>query len=73
MTDIVSITKPRRHSWDEPVRFAYKTERTCNRCHICKVTRHEPGQQPWIEFYRGLDKLSVDKTPECEMVEVPFQ
>lgn len=73
MTDIATVSKPLRHSWGEPVRFPYKTERTCNRCHICKVTRHEPGVQPWLEFYRGMEKLSVDRTPACEPVEVVFR
>lgn len=70
MSDIQSISKPLRHSWGEPVRFPYKTERTCNRCGLIKVTRHEPGEQPWLEFYRGLDKLKVERTPACEPVPV---
>lgn len=55
-----------RHSWAAPVRFQFKTERTCKFCDVTKVTRHEPGQLPWIEFYRGLDKIEGAGTPACE-------
>lgn len=70
MTDATITHLPRRHSWGDAVYFPYKTERTCNHCGICKVTRHEPGVHPWLEFYRGLDKLSVSKTPACEPISV---
>jgi len=47
------------------------SEREClNGCGIIRVTRHE-GDQHWIEFWRGLDKISVGKTPVCEPVGVP--
>lgn len=71
MTDVATIgdVKARRHRWGEPRYFQYKTERTCEACGITKVTRHEPGEQPWLEFWRGLDKVAVDKTPACEPVQ----
>jgi hypothetical protein len=54
-----------RHSWGEPVRFEYKTERSCvNGCGIVKVTRHEGGEH-WIEFWREGEKIATDKTPGC--------
>ena len=64
--------KPRRHRWSDKVEFplAHKSEREClNGCGIVKVTRHESEagrDQHWIEFWRGLDKISVGKTPACE-------
>lgn len=60
------LGKPGRHHWGEPVRFEYKTERTCTLCDLVKVTRHEPGQHPWLEFYRGLERIDCDRTPPCE-------
>lgn len=55
-----------RHSWGEPQRFPHKTERAClNGCGIVKVTRHE-GDRHWTEFWRDLERVSVDKTPACE-------
>lgn len=54
-----------RHSWGEPVRFPYKTERTCKHegCSVVRVTKHEPDGD-WIEFWDGLDRLGL-KTPPC--------
>lgn len=71
MSDVATIT-PRakqtgRHFWGDPVRFQYKTERTCLLCGIVKVTRHEPDALPWLEFYRGLEKIDCEKTPKCEV------
>lgn len=69
MTDVATITpqigKPGRHRWDDPVRFQYKTECECTVCHIVKVTRHEPGEQPWLEFYRDGERIWCERTPEC--------
>ncbi len=71
MTAIATITpklnKVNRHSWAEPIRFPYKTERTCVLCGLTKVTRHEPGELPWLEFFRGLEKIECDRTPVCEV------
>lgn len=48
----------------------YKSERECeNGCGIVKVSRHE-GQSHWLEFWRGLDKISVGVTPACEAGEI---
>lgn len=71
MTDVATLTpklKIGRHSWGEPVRFEFKTERTCIVCGITKVTRHEPGQLPWLEFFRGMDRVCTEnnRTPVCE-------
>jgi hypothetical protein len=60
----------KRHRWSEPVRFLYKTERSCLDCDIVKVTRHEPVGT-WIEFWRGFDRVSVEITPECSTQEQP--
>jgi len=62
--------KPRRHKWAAKVEFpfAHKSEREClNGCGIVKVTRHE-DRSHWVEYWRGLEKISVDKTPVCEPV-----
>lgn len=61
-----ATTNSRRHRWADPVRFPYKTERTCMICGIVKVTRHEPDKYPWNEFYRGVDRIECERTPECE-------
>lgn len=69
MNDVATIapkTKAGRHSWADPVRFEHKTERLCVLCGIVKVTRHEPGVQPWLEFFRGLDRIECERTPACE-------
>lgn len=58
-----------RHRWGARTVFQFKTERECLRgCGIVKVTRHEPGQLPWQEFWRGLDKIECEGTPPCEAV-----
>ena len=59
------VNKAPRHSWGDPVRFQFKTERTCANCDITKVTRHEPGEQPWLEFWRDGERIVTDRTPEC--------
>jgi hypothetical protein len=56
----------RRHSWGEPERFVNKTERTCCRCDVVKVTRHEPFERSWVEFWRDGDRLQCQGTPPCE-------
>jgi hypothetical protein len=60
------VTTSTRHSWGEPVRFQFKTERECERCGTIKVTRHEPGVLPWQEFFRDLDRIPGDHTPKCD-------
>lgn len=55
-----------RHSWGKKENFLLKTERECLRCGMVKVTRHEPGVLPWVEFYRnGEEKIVCNKTPPC--------
>ena len=55
----------KRHRWGEPSRFQYKTERECVVCKIVKVTRHEPGENAWLEFYRDGERIACERTPEC--------
>lgn len=66
------MTQPKRHRWGEKVIVSpYKTEREClNGCGIVKASRHE-GASHWTEFWRGLDRISVNETPACEPVEAP--
>lgn len=68
-TDVATINaplgKPGRHSWGEPLRFPYKTARSCIVCGIVKVTRHEAGVRPWLEFYRDGERIECERTPEC--------
>lgn len=60
--------KPRRHKWGDKVVFPHKSERECiHGCGIVKVSRHE-GRSHWIEYWRGLEKISVGATPACEAV-----
>jgi hypothetical protein len=65
MTVNPPLGKPGRHHWGDPVRFPFKTERTCENCSITKVTRHEPSEHPWLEFYRDGVRIVCDHTPEC--------
>lgn len=67
--------KQKRHSWSEPVRFPFKSERSCRNvgCPIVKVTRHDGGGH-WVEWYRANDdgvaatRIPGDTTPACEGV-----
>ncbi len=61
------------HRWSSPQTISpHKTERECqNNCGIVKVTRHESegGREVhWREFWRGLDRIDVIRTPACEPV-----
>ena len=58
-----------RHSWSDPERFPYKTERACNHCGLVKVTRHEP--EIWTEFWRDGEQVRTEggHTPACEPTE----
>jgi hypothetical protein len=71
MTEIQSLItpfqKPGRHRWADPVRYPYKTERSCMLCQIVKVTRHEPDRHPWLEFYRYGERIVCERTPPCEV------
>lgn len=66
----MTAPKPRRHKWGEKIVISpYKAERSCqHNCGIVKVTRYE-HHSTWVEYWRGLDKVSVVRTPACEMVE----
>ena len=62
-----------RHRWSEKRRFEHKTEQTCSRCEIVKVSRRESegGRDVyWDEFWRGLDKIEGEGTPICEPAKV---
>jgi hypothetical protein len=57
---------PSRHRWGEPQRTAYETVRVCQRCGLERVTRHEPGQRPWVEFRaEGVTATGYHGTPPC--------
>jgi hypothetical protein len=60
-----------RHRWgDKVVITIHKSERECkNGCGIVKASRHEHNSH-WVEYWRGLEKISVDRAPTCEPVEV---
>jgi hypothetical protein len=41
-------------------------------CRTIRVTRHEPFERPWLEWYRAAEKegdlperIECDGTPEC--------
>lgn len=55
------------HRWSDPVRFPFKTERHCIRegCPIVKVTRHEPAEPAWREWWREGERLPDGPTPAC--------
>lgn len=58
-----------RHKWGKPDRTDPRATRPqCTRgCGMTKVTRKEPPYY-WTEFWRGDQKISVDKTPPCEPI-----
>lgn len=58
-----------RHRWGEPDRLQFKTERECTRCGLVKVTRHEPGVLPWVEFWRACERVPGDGMPPCVISE----
>lgn len=67
-----------RHRWGERKEISpHKTEYTCGRCGMVKVSRHEfEGGFPihWKEFWRDLDRVAGagDLTPPCDArLEVP--
>lgn len=53
-----------RHSWGDPLRLEYRTERSCRRCGMMKVTVHE--QIIWTEFHRDGQQIEHDRTPPCD-------
>jgi hypothetical protein len=66
-----SSLHPRRHNWGEKTIISqYKSEREClNNCGIVKAKRfeYENGHaRHWVEYWRGLDLVSVKLAPVCE-------
>lgn len=58
-----------KHRWNEPVRpDLNNTFRSCSKCGLIKITRHEPDNEPrhWIEFEMEGRKITATKTPICE-------
>ncbi len=65
-----------RHSWGEPNRLQFKTERQCLKCPIVKVTHHQsegPFERHWTEFWHAETLEMVAgadaPTPKCEPVQ----
>jgi hypothetical protein len=72
MSDIIaasSAEKTKRHRWPtagNELRQQFETIRRCLDCDIAKVTRHEPGVQPWIEWRdKNGNRIVTEKTPDC--------
>lgn len=60
-----------KHAWESPVRNdPNNTFRTCRKCGIVRITRHEPDNFPphWQEFERDGAKVNAKPTPACEVV-----
>lgn len=59
-----------RHKWPrrgDEVRFQFKTERTCARCELTRVTKHDdPRGLPWIEWWRDGEQIRHAATPPCD-------
>ena len=56
-----------RHSWGEPTRLQFETQRTCVKCGLVKVTNHEDPHRATTEFYRdGAFVGSSAGTPPCK-------
>lgn len=57
------------HRWSNPLRPDLNdTLRTCGKCGLVKISRHEPDNQPqhWTEFEMEGRKIPAVKTPICE-------
>lgn len=59
-----------RHSWSDPYREVYATKRRCWNCGLMKITRHEPGILPWVEYWRDGARIRMDedgrRVPACD-------
>ena len=66
-----------RHRWDDGQQFwtkdeipyHYKTERTCTRCDMTRVTCHEMKgafEDHRVEFWRDGDQIEGKHTPPCD-------
>ena len=61
--------KAEQHSWGERiVADEHNTHRVCRRCSTIRVTRHEPGEKPWVEFKRDgvVVARAGEGTPRCD-------
>lgn len=60
-----------RHRWSDPTREQYRTIRTCRKCGMQRVTRHDdPHGWPWIEWTdRHGRRVYYEGTPPCELEE----
>lgn len=56
-----------RHRWGEKDKHADRSIRSCLKCGLLKVTRHEPAAYPmhWIEYWRGTERVDCPGTPPC--------
>jgi hypothetical protein len=59
---------PERHRWGPPDRRLHETVRTCLKCGLVKLSRHE-GNLHWIEWYRVEERVELMRTPACVPVE----
>lgn len=60
-----------RHKWSAKLPFplANKSERTCIRCDVVLVSRHEyqAGREiHWKEFWRDCEQIKCEATPPCD-------
>ena len=55
-----------RHRWGERVPLPNRTNRHCQRCGLVRVTRHEPNEMPWIEWWRDDARIRSELTPPCD-------
>jgi hypothetical protein len=58
-----------KHRWSDRLEDgANTTRRTCQRCGMLKITRHEPDNWPphWVEFEFEGRRVPAVKTPVCE-------
>lgn len=53
-----------RHRWSDPDRRAHETIRTCVKCGILKITRHEHPEH-WTEFWNVDQRVDSSNTPAC--------
>jgi hypothetical protein len=72
---LVTEQAPLRHSWIKPERRIHpsespdgneRTERTCERCSMVKITVHPLHGNPWREWRTKDGMLAqLDATPPC--------
>lgn len=57
------------HRWNDPIYEDHATtRRSCKKCPIVKVSRHEPDNDPphWLEWERDGLRFQSSKTPVCD-------